>query len=76
MAGGTLNMYQVEYHFEQGSPQRNASPNYTANLLAADNAYTTLKTILVNNSLIYGPGTLVIDSCEATPSGTQTGYIA
>jgi|HubBroStandDraft_6_1064221.scaffolds.fasta_scaffold00134_20 hypothetical protein len=69
---GTTNVYQVDYHFELGG--KIAGPNYQASVSAAANDYNSIRTVLSNNGLLLGSGTLVIDNVQADPSGTQTIY--
>ena len=66
---GTLNVYNVDYHFEVGG--KISGGNYYASVGAAANDYNSILTVLTNNSLLR-PGTLVIDNVQADPSGTQT----
>lgn len=77
----TTNVYNVAWHFEVSG--KNVSQIYEANVSAAANDYTSLNTVLQNNTAALGAlgrptvwpgGTLVIDSCEAYPSGAQTIY--
>lgn len=59
MAGGTINVFKVHYHFESGG--RKTSPDYIDYVSAADGKYDTLKTVLSNNGLLRN-GTLQITS--------------
>lgn len=61
-----LNTYKVSYHFEQGG--KKSGPDYTDYLQATASDYTTLKTVISNNSLLR-IGTLVVDSVQEVGHG-------
>lgn len=65
-----VNTYKVTFHFEQGNPPRKSSSDETAYIQASAGDYTSLKTVLSNNSRIR-PGTLVIDSVQEVGHGDQ-----
>lgn len=67
---GTTQIYQVDYHFENLG--KIISPTYQAVVSAAANDYNSIRTVLSNNGLLLGSGTLVIDAVQAAPSGNQT----
>ena len=75
----TTKNYNVQWHFENGG--KICSVTYEANVSAAATDYNTLNTVLQNNSATLGAsgrptvwpnGTLVIDSVQTSPSGTDT----
>ena len=68
---GTTQIYQVDYHFEVGG-KICGPPGYQAVVSAAANDYNSIRTVLSNNGLLLGSGTLVIDQVSACPSGNQT----
>lgn len=78
---GTTNVYNVLWHFEVGG--KNVSQSYEANLSAAAQDFSSLNTVLQNNTAalaalgrptVWPGGTLVIESVQATPSGSQLIY--
>ena len=66
---GTTQICKIHYHFEQGG--KKASQDYIDYVSVADTKYETIKTVLNNNSRLQG-GTLVIDACMSSPSGSGT----
>jgi hypothetical protein len=68
---GTTNVYQVDYHFENLG-KITGPPGYQAIVSAAASDYNSIRTVLNNNGLLIGSGTLVIDQVSACPSGNQT----
>lgn len=65
---GTTSVLKIHYHFE--SSGRKSSQDYI-DYVASANDYTSIKTVLSNNSRLQG-GTLVIDAAQNMPSGSST----
>jgi hypothetical protein len=75
---GTTNIYKIHYHFEgqkggtaaQGGCIAKISPEYIDYISASAGDYTSLKTVLSNNSKLLGTGTLVISAVHNLGLGT------
>ncbi len=68
MAGQT-SVFKVHYHFENVG--KKSSPDYIDYVNSAGGDYNSIRTVLSNNGLLRGAGTLVISAVQSCGPGAD-----